>query len=106
MSAEIVRSVDDAALSDAWTRFRHGETGAFSRRLYTLAGQGTYDDVRKKIRRDPDFVEAVNKFMTEFELTLQQASKGSGGPEASHKVLMSDRGKIYTMLAHASGRLD
>jgi len=44
--------------------------------------------------------------MTEFELTLQQASKGSGGPEASHKVLMSDRGKIYTMLAHASGRLD
>jgi hypothetical protein len=106
MSAEMVKSVDDAALSDAWTRFLHGETGAFSRRLYTLSGQGTYDDVRKKIRRDPDFVDAVNKFMTEFELTLQQASKGSGGPAESHKLLMSDRGKIYTMLAHASGRLD
>lgn len=106
LTAEIVRAVDDTALTEAWTRFRQGEAGAFSRRLYTLAGQGTFDDVRKKIRRDPEFADATNKYMAEFEQLLQQASKGAGGPAESHKVLISDRGKVYTMLAHAGGRLD
>jgi hypothetical protein len=77
----------------------------FSRRIYTLAGQGTYDEVRKRLQRDADFARTAATYMGEFEQLLQQAAAAPDPAAEAHNYLLSDRGKVYTMLAHASGRI-
>src|SRR5690606_23204652 len=42
LSEEIARAIDDAALAEAWARYQAGESNVFTRRIYTLTGQGTY----------------------------------------------------------------
>jgi hypothetical protein len=105
LTEEIARSIDDAALADAWSRYQAGESNVFSRRIYTLSGQGTYDDVRKRLQRDPDFARTAQAYMTEFEQLLKRAAAGSRPAQETREYLLSDRGKVYTTLAHASGRL-
>ena len=105
LTEEIARSIDDAALSDAWARYQAGESNVFSRRIYTLAGQGTYDDVRKKLQRDADFARTAQAYMSEFEQLLKRAAAGPRPAAETREYLLSDKGKVYTTLAHASGRL-
>ena len=54
------RSIDDRALADAWNRYQAGESGVFSRRLYTITGQATFDEVRRKLQRDPEFARTAS----------------------------------------------
>ena len=105
LSEEIAQAIDDAALADAWARYQAGESNVFSRRIYTLAGQGTYDDVRKKLQRDPEFARTATAYMSEFEQLLKRAASGARPAAETREHLLSDRGKVYTTLAHASGRL-
>ena len=105
LTDEIARSMDTNALSEAWRRYQAGEQAVFSRRIYTLSGQGTYDEVRKRIQRDADFAKTAKTYMSEFEQLLQQAALGANPAQEALDYLLSDRGKVYTMLAHASGRL-
>jgi hypothetical protein len=44
--------------------------------------------------------------MAEFEQLLRRAASGQHPAQESREYLLSDRGKVYTMLAHASGRLN
>ena len=44
--------------------------------------------------------------MAEFEQLLKRAAAGPRPAQESREYLLSDRGKVYTMLAHASGRLN
>ena len=105
LTEEIAQAIDDAALADAWARYQAGESNVFSRRIYTLAGQGTYDDVRKKLQRDPEFARTATAYMSEFEQLLKRAASGAHPAAETREQLLSDRGKVYTTLAHASGRL-
>ncbi|MDR3471926.1 MAG: hypothetical protein P4M09_09590 [Devosia sp.] len=106
LTEEITRAIDLNALGDAWGRYQAGEANVFSRRIYTLTGQGTYDEVRKKLQRDPDFARTAQAYMGEFEQLLRRAAAGPRPAQESREYLLSDRGKVYTMLAHASGRLN
>ena len=47
----------------------------------------------------------AGSYMTEFEQLLQRAASGADPVGETRAYLTSDRGKVYTMLAHASGRL-
>jgi hypothetical protein len=105
LTEEIARSMDQAALAEAWQRYQSGEQNVFSRRIYTLTGQATYDEVRKRIQRDPDFAKTATTYMSEFEQLLKRAATGASPVEETREYLLSDRGRVYTMLAHASGRL-
>ena len=105
LTEEIARSMDPNALADAWSRYQGGEQNVFSRRIYTLGGQGTYDEVRKKLQRDNDFARTAQAYMAEFEQLLKRAAAGEQPAAETREYLLSDRGKVYTMLAHASGRL-
>jgi len=102
---DVARAMDENALADAWQRYRNGENNVFSRRIYTLTGQGTYDDVRKKMQRDTEFARTAAIFMDEFEQVLSQAANDPRAAVTMEEHLASDRGKLYTMLAHANGRL-
>ncbi|UXN72403.1 hypothetical protein N8D56_13765 [Devosia sp. A8/3-2] len=105
LTDEIARAIDDAALAEARARYRAGESNVFSRRIYTLTGRGTYDDVRKKLQREPDFARTAQAYMSEFEQLLKRAAAGPRPAAETREYLLSDRGKVYTTPAHASGRL-
>jgi hypothetical protein len=106
LSVDIARMIDHEAAAELWERYRRGERGVFSRRLYTLQGQKAFDEIRNKYRSDPEFRQTVEHYIHEFERLLDDASRGDRGPAMVRNYLTSDTGKVYTMLAHAAGRFD
>jgi hypothetical protein len=105
LTDEIARAIDPAALSEAWEQYQMGAQNVFSRRIYTLTGQSTFDQVKRRITSDVEFGKNAMSYMTEFEQLLQRAAQGGDPVGETRAILLSDRGKVYTMLAHASGRL-
>ncbi|MEM9635597.1 MAG: antitoxin, partial [Pseudomonadota bacterium] len=106
LSVDIARAIDHETFIDLWNRYRNGERHVFTRRLYTLQGQQTFDEIRQKYARDPEFRTAVERYVADFEQLLAQVSRNDRDNMLGQTYLTSDTGKVYTMLAHASGRLD
>jgi DNA anti-recombination protein RmuC len=106
LSADIARAIDHEAASELWQRHQRGERSVFTRRLYTLEGQQTFDDIRKKYQRDSEFRSVVDRYVADFEKLLGEVTREGQDPNAGNAYLTSDTGKVYTMLAHASGRLE
>ena len=50
LSVDIARMIDHDAAVELWDRYKRGERNVFTRRLYTLQGQQTFDEIRKKYR--------------------------------------------------------
>ena len=105
ISADIGRLVDNEATSELWERWRAGDTGAISRRLYTAAGQQTFDEVRRRYRAEPTFRDSVNRYVQEFERLLAKIGQSDREGSQARLAMLSDSGKVYIMLAHAAGRL-
>ncbi|MFJ5369578.1 hypothetical protein ACIPIA_10165, partial [Bosea sp. CER48] len=106
LSVDIARMIDHDAAVELWDRYKRGERNVFTRRLYTLQGQQTFDDIRRKYRRDPEFKETVDRYIDEFERLLGEAAKDDRDSMVAKTYLTSETGKVYTMLAHASGRFE
>ena len=106
LSVDIARMIDHDTAAEAWERYRRGERGVFSRRLYTQSGQKAFDEIRNKYRSDPEFRQTVEHYIHEFERLLDDVSRGDRGPAVARNYLTSDTGKVFTMLAHAAGRFE
>ena len=105
LSVDIARAIDHEASIELWDRYRRGERDVFTRRLYTLKGQQTFDDIRRKYQNDPDFHAAVDRYCDDFEKLLKDIARNDRDNIMTQTYLTSDTGKVYTMLAHAAGRL-
>ena len=66
------------------------------RKMGALGARGT----------DEEFRSAVDRYISDFEKLLGEVSRNSKDRNAGNAYLTSDTGKVYTMLAHASGRFD
>jgi hypothetical protein len=106
LSVDIARAVDHEAALDIWRRYRAGERGAFSRRLYTLKGQQTFEDIRRRYQADAAFRGAVDRYCEDFERLLGDIARTDRDGRMTESYVSSETGKVYTMLAHASGRLN
>jgi hypothetical protein len=49
--------------------------------------------------------ETVDRYIDEFERLLEQVARDDRGQVLTKTYLTSDTGKVYTLLAHAAGRL-
>ncbi len=105
LALEISGLVDNAAAVEMWDRWRRGDTAAVSRRLYTEAGQQAFDEIRRRYRSDPPFRDTTTRYMQEFERLLAKVSQSDRDGAQWRAYLLSNTGKVYTILAHASGRL-
>ena len=105
LSVDIARAIDDDAAVELWGRYRRGERDVFTRRLYTLKGQQTFDEIRRKYQADGDFRAAVDRYCEDFEKLLKDVARNDRDNKLTPTYLSSDTGKVYTMLAHAAGRL-
>jgi hypothetical protein len=106
LAVDVARMIDHDAAADLWERYKRGERGLFTKRLYTAQGQKAFDEIRRKYRADPEFRQTVEQYIHEFERLLEDVSRGDRGPTVLRNYLTSDTGKVYTLLAHAAGRFD
>jgi hypothetical protein len=88
-----------------WDRYQRGESKAFTKRLYTPAGQKAFDEVARKYRADRG-----------FKQTSIATSPSSSGCSTRSPARIAVRRRcaatsprrpasVYTLLAHAAGRL-
>ena len=105
LSTDIARAIDHEAAVDLWTRYRRGERNIFSRRLYTANGEQTFIQIKRKYESEPEFRRAVDRYMNDFQRLLEDVARSDRDQMVTQSYLTSDTGKVYTMLAHASGRL-
>ncbi|OWK18469.1 hypothetical protein AJ88_05420 [Mesorhizobium amorphae CCBAU 01583] len=64
LSVDIARAIDHDASIELWNRYRRGERDVFTRRLYTLKGQQTFDEIRRKYQTEAEFRAAVDRYST------------------------------------------
>jgi hypothetical protein len=105
LALDITRLVDRDLASEMWERYQRGERKAFTKRLYTPAGQKAFEEVARKYRADRNFKATVDRYINEFEKLLDDVSRDERGPSALRNQLASETGLVYTLLAHAAGRL-
>ena len=105
LTQEIGGFIDNAAAMEMWERWRRGDSAAISRRLYTETGQQAFDEIRRRCRADPQFRDTTTRYMQEFERLLAKVGQNDRDGSQWRAYLMSNTGKVYTILAHASGRL-
>jgi DNA-binding GntR family transcriptional regulator len=105
ISLDVAQMIDPEAAAAAWDRYRRGEANAFTRRLYLGRGGQTFDEIKRRYRLDPEFHAAVDRYMQEFERLLADIGKDGHDDATTRTYLGSETGKVYTMLAHAAGRL-
>jgi hypothetical protein len=105
LSLDIGRLMDRNLAAEMWDRYQRGESKAFTKRLYTPAGQKAFDEVARKYRSDRNFKQTVDRYITEFERLLDEVARDERGPAALRSHLTSETGMVYTLLAHAAGRL-
>jgi len=104
LSADIAKALSDASAKNLWDRYQSGDRDVFSRSLYSADGQRTFDEIASKYRSDSTFKGSVDRYIADFERLIADVSKNDPDNVVLETYLVSDTGKVYTMLAHAAGR--
>ncbi|EJF80905.1 hypothetical protein [Bartonella doshiae] len=105
LATGILRAINHNAVVELWDHYRRGQKNIVTERLYTSNGKIIFETIKKKYMNDIDFKRSVNQYILDFEKLLRDVSRSAGTSNSVRKYLISDTGKVYTMLAHASGRI-
>jgi ABC-type transporter Mla subunit MlaD len=101
----IVRALDPATASAIWSRFRAGQRGIMVRSIYSTEGRNAFDEAVRRYQGDAEFRATVDRYMGDFERLLRDTEQKDPSGRVTHSHLISDSGRVYLFLAHASGRL-
>ncbi|MDR3500529.1 MAG: hypothetical protein P4L72_15045 [Parvibaculum sp.] len=105
LAIDLDRALEQSPPPDLWQRYQAGERNVFARRLYSIAGRQLYDRIAVNYRNEPEFREHVDRFVDLFERLLASAASRDRDNILVETYLSSDTGKVYLMLAQASGKL-
>ncbi|MBE7248630.1 MAG: hypothetical protein INR63_27105, partial [Actinomycetospora chiangmaiensis] len=106
ISTDIARMIEHRTAVDLWDRYRRGEPNLFGPQIYTAQGQATFSEIQRRYRSDQEFRRSVDRYVSEFERLLADVVKNDPDAKRTDAYLTSETGKVYTMLAHASGRFE
>ncbi|MGI8852528.1 MAG: hypothetical protein ACR2GC_04395 [Methyloceanibacter sp.] len=102
---ELARAIDYPTAANVWQRLRAGERGVLGRHIYGLDGQTAFDEIAVSYEREGDFRVTVDRYIGDFERMLGEAEQSDPGGSMLNSYLTSESGRVYLLLAHASGRL-
>ena len=105
LAIDLDRALEQSPSPDLWQRYQAGDRNVFARRLYNMSGRQLYDRISTKYRAESEFREHVDRFVELFERLLGAASSRDRDNILVETYLTSDTGKVYLMLAQASGKL-
>jgi hypothetical protein len=92
---------DNPAFLKAWLRYLDGEKGTFTQAMYSPSGRLSHEDIKARLKVDPEFATGIHAFCEDFARYVRAQP-----PHLRFPIVTSDRGKLYTLLGHASGRFD
>jgi hypothetical protein len=101
----IARALDPSTAAAIWSRFRAGQRGIMVRSIYTAEGRTAFDEVTERYKGEVDFHRTVDRYLTDFEWLLRNVEQKDPSGRTLQNHLVSDSGRVYLFLAHASGRL-
>ncbi len=101
----IAGALDAGMAAQLWDRFRAGQRGFLGPQIYTPVGQSAFQDAERRYHNDQGFRNAVNSYLTDFESMLREAEQRDPAGQLARNHLISEMGRVYLVLAHASGRL-
>ena len=101
----IARALDPATAAAIWQRLRSGQRGVMVRSIYGHEGRAVFDDISHRCRNDGDLSRTVSRYLADFERIVSESDARDPSGRLSHGQLISDTGRVYLFLAHASGRL-
>ena len=105
LSKEISGMVKEKKADAMWLAYTQGERNVFTPELYTDVGRERYEDFRRRYQRDAEFRETVEAYLEKFDELLEEIVPGDRRSSTYRSVMTSEEGRVFTMLAHASGRL-
>ncbi len=101
----IATAIDPMTAATAWARHRIGERGVITRAIYSPSGQQTFDQIAARLRIDSDFRNMADRYIADFERVLSQAEQRDPTGQALLSQMQTETGRVFLLLAHASGRV-
>lgn len=102
---DLANAIDHNTAVEVWQRFRQGDRGVLSKQLYNHEGQAAFDEINQRYQSNGDFRTTVDRYIGDFERLLKEAETKDPSGSLLQNYLSSETGRVYLMLAHASGRL-
>jgi hypothetical protein len=88
-----------------WNAYLKGDHSRFTRRAARFASGQETSEIATLYRRDAEFNEHVNRYLSDFEALLKNVLMSRQGGTLAVTVLSSDIGKLYVALAQAIDRI-
>lgn len=101
----IARALDNATTAAIWQRLRSGQRGVMVRSIYSPEGRAAFDELSRRIGTDQSLQRTAGRYIADFERIRAEAEAKDPSGRLIQNHLMSDTGRVYLFLAHASGRL-
>jgi len=105
-SRDIVEAVETQLPPELEKRYDAGETHVYSQHLYRNIGPKMQARIKRSYTTDKRTRGRVDAFCRLFERLLDAVQQARNGDQLVDACLASESGKLYLMLAQASGRLD
>ena len=102
---QMAGALDPATAASLWSRLRVGHTNVMTRGIYTPDGQALFDTLSARLRTDVGLQNTVSRFLEDFRRIQQDTERKDPSGQLTKNQLLSDTGRVYLFLAHASGRI-
>jgi hypothetical protein len=104
VARDLVQALDGVLEEDLERRFSAGEEHVYTHRLY-LARRKLQPEIEARYGQEQQVRGHADGFVRLFERLLDRVAEAPQGQELVDACLASESGKVYLMLAQASGRI-
>jgi hypothetical protein len=102
---DLVEAIDGTVPIDLERRYLGGESHVYTHRLFEERGPQMKRLIRRRYQDENVLRGRVDGYVRLFERLLDTVSETSQGEQLADACLASESGKLYVMLANASGRI-
>jgi hypothetical protein len=103
---DLVEAIDGSLPGELERRYGAGESHVYTHRLFEERGPMMRRSIRKRYQDEKILRGRVDAYVRLFERLLDTVSETSQGDQLADACLASESGKLYVMLANASGRIN
>ena len=102
---DVVEQLEDELPGDLETRFMKGDRDVYISSLHDRRGKRFVKQLAEKYDSDRSLRTRMDSYVRLFERLLDTVSGAPNGSQMVEACLGSETGKVYMMLAEASGRI-
>lgn len=101
----LAHALNPSVASDIWSRFKNGQRGFMARSIYAPESRHLFDDIVCRYQGSQEFRSNVDGYLRKFEQILRTCDLNDPSGKLSQSHIVSEEGRAYLLLAHASQSL-